>query len=80
MTIYSVKYNFDWRPRKWYNEYKSGIRIHDYFSIMINQFPILVVRKYDDPHDSVDWINYSVGLIGLTFSKYILIKRNNDET
>ena len=53
----------------WYNEFNGHIRIHDYFSIMINQFPILVVRKYDNPHsenadmDAHTWL----GIFGFTF-------------
>jgi hypothetical protein len=29
-----------------YNEFKDSVRWHDYFSIMVNEFPVLV-RKYD---------------------------------
>ncbi len=52
----------------WYNEYHSSIRIHDYFSLMINQFPILVVRKYDNPHSDNKNLDMSVwlGLLGFT--------------
>lgn len=58
--------------KRWYNEYKNGIRIHDYFSLMINQFPILVVRKLDNPHNDND-INIAViGVMGFTWN----IKRN----
>ena len=30
----------------WYCEYKNHVRIHDYVSIMINNFPLLVIREY----------------------------------
>jgi len=34
---------------KWqnYNEFHSEVRWHDYVSVMINEFPILLVRRYD---------------------------------
>lgn len=51
---------------KWYNEYKTPIRIHDYFSLMIDQFPILVVRKYDDPHFEETKPSLWLGLFGFT--------------
>ncbi len=54
---------------KWYCEYGGHIRIHDYFSIMINQFPILVIRRYDDPHSENENMDMSVhmGILGITF-------------
>lgn len=54
--------------KKWYNEYNGHIRIHDYFSLMINQFPILVIRKLDNPHsenENMDKI-IIIGLFGFT--------------
>ncbi len=30
-----------------YNEFKDGIGWHDYFSFIINEFAILLVRKYE---------------------------------
>ena len=33
--------------RQNYNEFKNGVRWHDYFSIMINEFPVVLVRKYN---------------------------------
>jgi len=53
--------------RKWYNEYKTPIRIHDYFSLMINQFPILVIRKYDDPHAEKFKPFVLLGILGYSF-------------
>ncbi len=55
---------------KWYCEYPGHVRIHDYFSLMIDQFPILVVRKMDNPHsenDNMDRI-IMVGVFGFTFT------------
>ena len=55
--------------KRWYNEYKGNVRIHDYFSLMVNQFPILVVRKLDNPHsenDDMDKI-IVIGLLGFTW-------------
>jgi len=55
--------------KKWYNEYKGHIRIHDYFCLMINQFPIVVVRKLDNPHSENDDMDkvIMVGLLGFTW-------------
>jgi hypothetical protein len=51
----------------WYNEY-GGFHIHDYFSLMINQFPIVVVRRYKDNHSRSDHTGtYTVGIFGITF-------------
>ena len=33
-----------------YNEFKDGVRWHDYFAIMVNEFPVILVRKYDWTH------------------------------
>jgi hypothetical protein len=30
-----------------YNEFKSGVRWHDYVSCIIHEFPLLLVRRYD---------------------------------
>jgi hypothetical protein len=54
--------------KQWYNEYKGHIRIHDYFSLMINQFPILVIRKMDNPeseNEDMDKI-ILIGIFGFT--------------
>lgn len=54
---------------RWYCEYRhSNIRIHDYFSLMINMFPILVIRKYDSPHvrDLIYDYNITVGILGFS--------------
>ena len=53
----------------WYNEYKGNVRIHDYFSLMLHQFPILVIRKYDNPHSEKSDMDMNVwlGILGFTF-------------
>ena len=53
----------------WYNEYKHDVRIHDYFSIMVNNFPILVFRRYDFGLNGLSDYQkcYSLGIIGITF-------------
>jgi hypothetical protein len=54
--------------KKWYNEYKGHWRIHDYVSLMINQFPILVIRKMDNPeseNEDMDKI-IMIGILGFT--------------
>lgn len=61
--------NLQWLSQ-WYNEYKTNIRIHDYFSFMINQFPILVIRKIDNPeseNEDMDKI-IVIGFLGLTYN------------
>jgi hypothetical protein len=30
-----------------YNEFKSPVRWHDYVSVIIHEFPILLIRRYD---------------------------------
>jgi hypothetical protein len=30
-----------------YNEFKGPVRWHDYISIMFNEFPVILVRRYD---------------------------------
>lgn len=60
--------------KRWYNEYGGHWRIHDYFSLMIDQFPIVVIRKMDNPHSehfNMDKI-ILIGLIGFT----IIIKKH----
>jgi hypothetical protein len=56
--------------KAWYCEYKNHTRIHDYFNLMINQFPILVIRKLDNPHSSNDNLDavYSIGVFGFTWN------------
>lgn len=57
--------------KKWYCEYDGHLRIHDYFSLMINQFPIVVVRRMDNPHsenDNMDKI-LMIGIFGFTWVK-----------
>jgi len=54
--------------KKWYNEYTGHWRVHDYFSLMINQFPIIVVRRMDNPHsknEDMDKI-ILIGILGFT--------------
>lgn len=54
--------------KTWYCEYKNGIRIHDYFSFMINQFPILVIRKLDNPHSEDNYRLLVIGIFGFTWT------------
>lgn len=49
----------------WYCEYKN-IRIYDYLSIMINQFPILVFRKLDNPNEENYFKILCIGILGFT--------------
>ena len=56
---------------KWYCEYNEHIRIHDYFSFMINQFPILVIRKLDNPHSENNDLDKIIMIGFLGFTKII---------
>lgn len=64
---------YSWRmkylPHCWYCEYDGHNRIHDHISIMVNNFPILVVRRMDNPHSERDDMNrfYMFGIFGYTF-------------
>jgi hypothetical protein len=46
-----------------YNEFKNGVRWHDYFAIMFNEFPVILVRKYDWP-DEGDKYTFMVQVLG----------------
>ena len=53
-----------------YNEFRYWwIRWHDYISIMINEFPILLVRRYDwlDKNEST-WL---ITFIGFSMSRIV---------
>jgi hypothetical protein len=54
--------------KKWYCEYDGHNRIHDYISIMIDNFPIFVIRKMDNPHSEKENMDrfYMIGILGLT--------------
>jgi hypothetical protein len=64
-----VEITYNGFTKQWYSEYKH-IKIHDYFSIMLNQFPILVVRKLDNPHSGNEYMDsvFSIGIFGLTWT------------
>lgn len=53
-----------------YNEFKNGVRWHDYFAIMVNEFPVILVRKYDWPHDN-DNYTFIVQLFGFNLFRKI---------
>ncbi len=59
--------------RQWYNN--GNMRIHDYFSFMINQFPILVIRKYDNPGAQNRYMfrRVTVGFFGFSWTSKNLI-------
>ena len=70
-----MKGNNNLKPRAWYNEYRD-IRIHDYFSLMINQFPILVIRKYDLFRASDNNKTIDIGVLGMTLSfRKVLVRK-----
>lgn len=49
-----------------YNEFSGryGVRWHDYFAFMINEFPVILVRKYDWPHDPDYRYTFMIQLLG----------------
>jgi len=56
-----------------YNEFKNGVRWHDYFAIIINEFPVVLVRKYDWPHEN-DNYTFMVQVFGFKVYQYIGVK------
>jgi|LakMenEpi03Aug12_release.lakeMendotaPanAssembly.Ray.scaffolds.fasta_scaffold6185995_1 hypothetical protein len=52
-----------------YNEFKNGVRWHDYFTIMVNEFPIILVRKYDW-HEN-DTYTFMVQVMGVKVYQHI---------
>ncbi len=64
---------------RWYSEFQSGIRIKDYFSFSILDYPILVIRKWDNPHSETPWKSYGVGIFGITFSWSMYIESETED-
>jgi hypothetical protein len=56
---------FNFCPQ-WYNEY-GKVRTHDYFTFMVNQFPVFAVRNITFLHDSVEV--FYVAVLGITYQK-----------
>ena len=56
---------------QWYLEYQSGIRITFYFSLMINNFPVLVFCKFDNPHDPIYWKRYVLQILLLKWERNV---------
>ncbi len=53
----------------WYQEFRNHVRFHDYFNIMINNFPIITLRRFDfGLHEEKLRSTYSLGLCGLTLT------------
>lgn len=53
--------------KSWYCEFKNHVRIHDYLNIMINNFPIISIRRYDwGLHEEKMSSTISVGIFGFT--------------
>jgi hypothetical protein len=58
--------------KTWYHEYKEHCRFHDYFNIMVNNFPILTFRRVDfDLHRPKQTSIFMIGILG--FTKNIII-------
>jgi hypothetical protein len=51
---------------KFYNEF-NGMQTKDYFSFWINDFPIVVVRRYMNCHSKDNETSYYVGFLGFTW-------------
>jgi len=60
-----MKFYFTLKNWQWYLEYHTDIRLTFYVSVMINNCPIFVVCKFDDPHSTVYWKQYVVQLLFL---------------
>lgn len=71
LTWYRIK------PKSWYCEYEGHHRFHDYFSLMINNFPIFVIRRMDNPHSENDHMDKLIllGIIGYSFTLYNAFKK-----
>ena len=54
-----------------YNEFKDGVRWHDYFSIMVNEFPVILIRKYDWPHEFNAKYTFIVQVLGFDVYQHI---------
>jgi hypothetical protein len=54
--------------KSWYCEYSNHVRIHDYVNIMINNFPIFVIRRIDNPHSENENMDryYMIAILGFT--------------
>jgi hypothetical protein len=49
-----------------YNEFQGGVRWHDYVALMVNEFPVLLVRRYDfGLHSAAASRTYVVQVLGL---------------
>ncbi len=46
-----------------YNEFHTWIRWHDYLSLIINEFPVILIRRYDWLDDGK--ITYMAQVLGL---------------
>ena len=58
-----------------YNEFKNGVRWHDYFAFIINEFPVLLIRKYDWPGDDDEAYTVTVMVQVLGFKIYQRIRK-----
>lgn len=58
----------------WYCEYR-GVRVHDYFNLMINNFPIFTFRRLDfGLHDPVLTECYILGILGFQYHWNHIVK------
>ena len=57
--------------RQNYNEFKDGVRWHDYFSFIVNEFSIVLVRKYDWPFGDNRTYVFLIDIFGFTVYKRI---------
>lgn len=55
----------------WYCQYRNSIRIYDYFSIMICNYPILTFRSWDNPDDDT-FISYTLGFLFIFDLNYLI--------
>ena len=51
---------------RFYNEF-GGFRIRDIIAIWIDDFPVFVIRKYQDNHSATACISYSLAVLGFSW-------------
>ena len=47
-------------PKQNYNEFKSWVRWHDYVSVMVHEFPLLLARRYDWMEDESSTFSFYI--------------------
>ena len=56
---------------KYHNKFNNVAHWHDYVSIIVNEYPILLIRKYNWHSDCNTNRTWLFGLLGFTYLKAI---------